>query len=105
MQRFIRQQRILYLALLCIAIMLLYVIRLGYIQLFRHNKLTMEAVRQRAQAITLDYNRGNILDRNGISLLDDTTEKVLVVFPTLLGKSGPDTVELVSQFIPQAALH
>lgn len=104
MQRFIRQQRILYLALFCIAIMLLYVMRLGYLQLFRHNKLTMDAVRQRAQAVTLDYNRGNILDRNGISLLDDKMEKVLVVFPTLLGKSGPEKVELISQFVPQAAL-
>jgi penicillin-binding protein 2 len=104
MQRFIRQQRILYLALLCIAVMLLYVMRLGYIQLFKHSKLTAEAVRQRAQAVILDYNRGNILDCNGISLLDDKKEKVLVVFPTLLEKSNPEAVELVSRYIPQAAL-
>ena len=88
MQRFIRQQRILYLALLCIAIMLLYVIRLGYIQLFRHNKLTMEAVRQRAQAITLDYNRGNILDRNGISLSRRYNGKAFGSISHASGKSG-----------------
>ncbi|MDO9533973.1 MAG: penicillin-binding protein 2 [Bacillota bacterium] len=104
MQRFIRQQRLLYLALIVLLIGFLLVCRLGTIQLIRHGKYAAEAVRQRAQAVTLDYNRGDILDRHGVSLLGGKREKILVVFPALLKKSKQETVEIVSHYIPQAAL-
>ena len=54
--------------------------------------LAREAVRQRAQVVTLDYNRGDILDRNGVSLLEGKG-KVLVLFPSLLAK-GSTTLKL-----------
>jgi penicillin-binding protein 2 len=76
--------------------------RLGYIQLLKNNKLAGEAVRQRAQTILLNYNRGDILDRHGISLLGGEEEKLLVVFPDLLKKDNMEVTEIVSRYFPQA---
>jgi peptidoglycan glycosyltransferase/penicillin-binding protein 2 len=103
MQRLKRQQRILSLAFFCSFLILLLFLRLGYIQLFKGGKLTAEVVRQRAQAVILNHNRGDILDRNGISLLGGKDEKVLAVFPSLLGKGDEDAMKIVASFVPQAA--
>ena len=75
MRRLKRQQRILSLAFFCSFLILLLFLRLGYIQLFKGGKLTAEAVRQRAQTVILNHNRGDILDRNGISLLGGKRRK------------------------------
>ncbi|RJX27986.1 MAG: hypothetical protein C4554_03065 [Dethiobacter sp.] len=104
MQRLRRQQRVLYAALFFSMMIGLLLIRLGHIQLFRSSRLAAEAVRQRAQAVILNYNRGDVLDRSGISLLGGKEEKVLVVFPALMAKGDAEAVEIVSHFIPQAAM-
>jgi cell division protein FtsI/penicillin-binding protein 2 len=91
-------------ALFCSFIVGLLLVRLGYIQVFRSSRLAGEAVRQRAQAVILNYNRGDVLDRNGISLLGGKDEKVLVVFPNLMDKGDEGTIEIVSNFIPQATM-
>lgn len=76
---------------------------LGYIQLVQHDRWSREAAKQRIQSLTLDYNRGDILDRHGTSLLDGKNERVLVVFPALLRHSDEEVVERVSRLFPQTA--
>ncbi len=102
-RKFRRQQRILLLALFSALLFLLLLGRLSYIQLLKNSKLAGEAVQQRALTILLNYNRGDILDRNGISLLAGKEEKLLVVFPALLKKDDAEVTELVSAYLPQAA--
>ena len=87
MQRIKRQRRVLLTALFCSFIAGLFFLKLVYIQFFKSGDLVDGAVRQRAQSVILNYNRGDILDRNGISLLGGKEEKVLAVFPALLDRS------------------
>lgn len=77
--------------------------RLGYLQLLKNNKLTAEAVRQRSQTVLLNYRRGEILDRHGISLLGGGEEKLLVVFPGLLGNDDAEAAKMVAHRFPRAA--
>jgi len=100
---FRRRQRILTLLTSCIIIFSFFSFRLLYLQLIRGNSFARDAVRQRAQVVTLDYNRGDILDRNGISLLGGEKEKVLVLFPSLLAKEDPATLEYVSTLVPASS--
>jgi penicillin-binding protein 2 len=74
--------------------------RLGYLQLVQHERWSKEAVGQRTQTLTLDYNRGDILDRHGLSLLGGDKEKVLAVFPSLLGHADQEILEHVARSIP-----
>ncbi len=101
---FKRRQRILTLLIFCIIIFVLLSFRLAYIQLVRGYSFARDAVRQRAHIVTLDYNRGDILDRNGISLLGGEKEKVLILFPGLLAKGDPETREFVSNMLPSVSL-
>lgn len=89
-------------ALLSALFFLLLLGRLGYIQLMKNGKLAKEAVQQRALTMLLNHNRGDILDRNGISLLAGSEEKVLVVFPSFLHHDAGVT-ERVSAYLPPAA--
>ncbi len=100
---FRRRQRILTLLTSCIIIFSFFSFRLLYLQLIRGNSFARDAVRQRAQVVTLDYNRGEILDRNGVSLLGGEKEKVLVLFPSLLAREDPATLEYVSTLVPASS--
>ena len=100
---FRHRQRILTLLILCIIIFVFLSFRLAYIQLVRGYSFTRDAVRQRAHLVTLDYNRGDILDRNGISLLGGEKEKVLILFPGLLAKGDPETREVISNMLPSVS--
>ncbi len=103
MQRIKRQRRVLLTALFCSFIAGLFFLKLVYIQFFKSGDLVDGAVRQRAQSVILNYNRGDILDRNGISLLGGKEEKVLAVFPSLLEK-GDNAIEIISNIVPQATI-
>lgn len=105
MQLFRRQQRILSLALIFSFFLGLLAVRLSFFQLFQSSRLAREAVRQRSQSLILNYNRGDILDRNGLSLLGGKEEKILAVFPELLMEKGnEEALEKVASFFPRAAL-
>lgn len=78
--------------------------RLAYLQLARGKELARKAVHQRAQIVILDYNRGDILDKNGISLLGGEREKVLALFPGLLAKVDQQEQERLSTLIPVTSL-
>lgn len=99
-----RWQRILTLLYCCIIIFLFFSFRLAYLQIARGKILARDAVRQRAHVVTLDYNRGDIRDRNGVSLLGGEKEKVLVLFPGLLAKGNPEMLEVVSSLVPASSL-
>ena len=98
-----QQQRTIFLLLLSTLFFIFLGGRLGYLQLLRNNKLAVEAVRQRAQTVLLDYRRGEILDRHGISLLDGAEEKLLVIFPALLKDDDTEVAAMISHHFPQAA--
>ena len=106
-RRIRQQQRVLLLALFSALFFLLLLGRLGYLQLLKSNKLAGEAIQQRAHTVLLNYNRGDILDRHGISLLagekEGLEEQLLVVFPVLLKKDDDRVAELVSAYFPQVA--
>jgi penicillin-binding protein 2 len=99
-----QRQRLLILCFSSLIIFGLLVGRLAYLQLAKGNALAREAVRQRAQTVTLDYNRGDILDKNGVSLLGGEREKVLVLFPGLLAKNDPQALETVFSLVPVSSL-
>jgi penicillin-binding protein 2 len=99
-----RQKRIIFLSFTCLVIFTLLVMRLGYIQLVQHERWSSKAVGQRMQALTLDYNRGDILDRHGVSLLGGEKERVLVVFPSLLRQAGQEIFEWIASSIPGVVL-
>ncbi len=98
---FERQQRAFSLWLLFFILILTLAGRLGYIQLVKGKQLTQEAVKQRAQTVVLNHNRGNILDRHGYSLLGGDSDKVLAVFPALLARSDINIRDEVMAAIPQ----
>ncbi|NMB34929.1 MAG: penicillin-binding protein 2 [Firmicutes bacterium] len=98
-----RRHRVLFLAFFSALFFLLLLGRLTYIQLMKNGELAEGAVRQRAFTILLDYNRGDILDRNGISLLGGKKEKQLVVFPAFLAKEEAGVTEQVSAYLPPVA--
>ncbi len=56
--------------------------RLLYLQVFRSEALSRQAVRQRFQAVQLHDGRGDIQDRHGASLLDGRDRLGLLAFPT-----------------------
>ncbi len=103
MQRIKRQRRVLLFALFCTLVAGLFFTRLIYLQIFKSESFVTEAVRQRSQSVILNYDRGDIRDCNGISLLGGKEEKVLAVFPTLLGKSA-EAVEIISSLVPRTAM-
>ena len=97
-----RQQRIFSLLLLFSILMIILMGRLASIQLVQGKELAREAVKQRAQKVVLNHNRGSILDRHGNSLLGGEESKVLAVFPGLLARSESNIREEVLASIPQA---
>ncbi len=94
-----RQQRVFAILIACLLICSLLTVRLIHLQLFQQERWVREAVRQRSQHVVLDFNRGDIVDRNGFSLLGGEQEKVLAVFPDMLQKSGPDNLAMVGSLI------
>ncbi len=98
------RQRLLVLFFLCLIVFAALAGRLAYLQLIRGGVLASQAVRQRAQIVTLDYNRGDILDRHGLSLLGGEKEKVLALFPALLAGNELEALETVFPLIPVSSL-
>ncbi len=97
-----RQQRAFSLWLLFTIILLMFAGRLAFVQLVQGKQLARDAVKQRAQTVVLNYNRGNILDRHGDSLLGGGADKVLAVFPSLLARSDAGIRDEVIAVFPRA---
>ena len=56
--------------------------RLFYLQVWRSEILSRQAVQQRFQAISVHDGRGDIQDRHGLSLLDGRRRLALLAFPS-----------------------
>ncbi|RQD77543.1 MAG: penicillin-binding protein 2 [Candidatus Syntrophonatronum acetioxidans] len=84
MRRINRQRRIcLFLLLITLSFSFL-ILKLFKIQIIDGGRYALQAVKQRSQAYVLDTGRGEILDRQGLSLTGSYMEKVLIVFPALV---------------------
>ncbi len=83
MRRSYRQRRILGLLLLLMVLFSFMACRLFYLQIVRGSDFSRAAVRQRSPGFVLEPGRGDILDREGISLLDNREKNVYVAFPSL----------------------
>ncbi len=97
-----RQQRIISLMLLFSLLLVILAGRLALIQLVQGKRYAREAVKQRAQVVVLNHNRGDILDRHGESLLGGEEGKVLVVFPSILDLINSNIRDELISAIPQA---
>ncbi|NLI70807.1 MAG: penicillin-binding protein 2 [Firmicutes bacterium] len=76
-------RRLVFLLLTMSLLFSLLVTRLTFIQIINAEELTRWAVRQRSQSIILGHGRGDIQDRNGISLINGIREEAIVAFPSI----------------------
>lgn len=97
-----RQQRVISLLLLFSLLLVIIAGRLALIQLLQGKRYAQEAVKQRAQLVVLNHNRGDILDRHGDSLLGGEKKKVLAIFPSLLNRCKSNIKDELMSAIPQA---
>ncbi|ABR48627.1 Peptidoglycan glycosyltransferase [Alkaliphilus metalliredigens QYMF] len=81
------------LATLCLVLLLM---RLFYIQWFKHDLYTTEVNRQRSVSIALDTGRGTILDRNFIPLTGQERQAVAVIIPQVL-EGNPNTLSKIEK--------
>ena len=84
MSDFKRCRRIFFIMIITLFIFNLYALRLAQIQLLQSRPLTALAVGQRTESLILAGSRGDILDRNGMSLTDTFTRSALVALPGIL---------------------
>ena len=98
MKKLTRQKRIFFIIL---AFMVLYSIH-GYqlfqLQIISGSRLTKEAVQQRSSSLTLNFSRGEILDRDGKSLLNHELKEVLVAFPFIYRENKEEIHQAISSF-------
>ena len=84
MEKINRQRRIcLFLVLVTLGFSFL-VFKLFKIQIIDGGRYARQAVKQRTQEYVLDTGRGDILDRQGLSLTGGYMENVVIVFPALV---------------------
>lgn len=76
------KRRALWLLVICSGLFILLGARLFYLQLWRSELLSRQAVEQRFQSVTLSDGRGDIQDRHGRSLLDSRSYRGLLAFPS-----------------------
>lgn len=75
--------------------------RVAYLQIYKGEQLANQAVERRMVTLELgNFYRGDILDRQGKSLLDSQVTYHLVVFPSLICDL-PQTVEQLSTLLPE----
>ncbi|MBR2678663.1 MAG: hypothetical protein IKE63_04520 [Bacilli bacterium] len=74
-------KRIKILFILLVSMLLLVVLKVLYIELFQHNKLSSLANDLWSRNLVLKADRGKILDRNGVVLADNLTTASLVLVP------------------------
>lgn len=75
-------KRIKILFILLVSMLLLVVLKVLYIELFQHNKLSSLANDLWSRNLVLKADRGKILDRNGVVLADNLTTASLVLVPS-----------------------
>lgn len=75
--------------------------RVAYLQIYKGEELAVQAVERRMVTLKMgNFYRGDILDREGRSLLDSQVVYRLAVFPSLI-RDLPQTVERLSALLPQ----
>jgi penicillin-binding protein 2 len=78
--------RIFVLSLVVLVCFLLLILRLVYLQIWRHEDLRAQAENNRTSVVPIVPNRGLILDRNGVVLANNYSAYTLEITPS---KSGP----------------
>ncbi len=76
-----RARRIFFIMLLMFLVFNIFFFRLFQLQILKSGTFSVMAVDQRNLKLQLGSGRGNIFDRNGVSLLDSRDEKAIVIFP------------------------
>ena len=80
------RSRVFVISLVVLACFLLLIVRLLYLQVWRHDDLRAQAENNRTSVVPIMPNRGLILDRNGIVLASNYSAYTLEITPS---KSGP----------------
>jgi len=89
---------IILIAMFSIAFLLL-LLKLIQLQLLSGENIAVKAVQGRTRYISgEDYPRGEILDRNGVSLTDTRTVPALVLFPSMVENKG-ELIDLLSEIL------
>jgi len=78
--------RIFVISLVVLVCFVLLIMRLAYLQIWRHDELRAQAENNRTSVVPIVPNRGLILDRNGIVLASNYSAYTLEITPS---KSGP----------------
>ncbi len=84
MRRHIRRKRIMVYFLVLLFCFSFLALKLFKIQIIEGEKYASQAVKQRSHQYVLDTGRGDILDRDGVSLTDSYRKYVIVAFPVLI---------------------
>ena len=84
--------KILFLAM--ISLLLLVIIKVIYIQVFQYKKLNLLANNLWSRNLSIEADRGKILDRNGEVLADNLTTTSLVLIPNQIKDKEKTTKEL-----------
>jgi len=91
-------KRIKILFLLLLIPLILIVIKVFYIQVFEYKKLNTKAKDLWSRNLSIEADRGKILDRNGIVLADNVTTTSLVLVPNQI-KDKEKTTKLLSKIL------
>ena len=87
-------KRVKLLFLLLLIPLILIVIKVFYIQVFEYKKLKTKANDLWSRNLTIEADRGKILDRNGVVLADNLTTTSLVLVPNQIKDKEKVTKEL-----------
>ena len=90
--------RVLVVSIVVLLCFLLLIMRLVYLQIWRHDDLRAQAESNRTSIVPIVPNRGLILDRNGIVLASNYSAYTLEITPSKSGEVE-QTIEELSKFI------
>ena len=79
-------------------LLLLVIVRVFYIQVFDYNKLKPLADDLWSRDLTIEADRGLIMDRNGVVLADNLTTASLIIIPNQI-KDADDTSRKLAEIL------
>jgi penicillin-binding protein 2 len=97
LQRF--RHRIFVFTVVVAACFLLLLLRLAYLQIWRHDDLLAQAESNRTASVPVVPNRGLILDRNGVVLATNYSAYTLEITPSKIVEPLDEVIEKLSELI------
>lgn len=93
------RMRVLVVSLVVVTCFLLLVLRLAYLQIWRHEDLRSQAENNRTSIVPIVPNRGLILDRNGVVLASNYSAYTLEITPSKTAQGVEQTLDELSSVL------